>query len=194
MSALSTLTTDQAQRLFRVYLSAMSEPGTVYRLDLPGVSPVAAPLLTLADLMSPVAALETSTPDDTDGLAREIARVTGAELVEPGRARFALALSEPAADSLRSVYTATAENPHAACVVIQRVEKLDAGTELTLRGPGIDGARMLRIDGLSNQFFETRNEMCADFPAGLDLVFVTDDGEVAAVPRSTTLTVEGAQQ
>ena len=120
--------------------------------------------------------------------------MTGAPLVEPAQARFVLTLSEPTADSLGTVKTATASDPHTACLVVQRVEKLgpDGEVTLTLTGPGVDGQCDLGVTGLSPEFFATRAELCANFPAGIDVLLVTDAGEVAALPRTTV--VEGARR
>lgn len=192
MTTLTSLSPDEAQRLFRVYLDAMSRPGSVHRTNASHAPAAALPLLTLVDLMSPVAALDTRVQSATHELLADVARVTGAPLAQPEQARFALALSEPTARSLEKVSTATANDPHTACVVIQGVEKLgpDAGATLILSGPGVDGQRYLGVLGLSSEYFAIRNRMCAHFPAGIDLLLVTEDGDVAAIPRSTT--VEGS--
>lgn len=185
-------------------------------------APVAlAPLLALADLMAPVAAVPEAAGagpqagSQTRAWVQEIARLSGAPLVDPSGARLALALGRPDPAALAELNRSTAAAPHRAALLIQRVTDLGsdldtAGTSATgtsaerpdrtgdpasalvlrLTGPGIADTAQLRITGLDREFFTVRDRLVADFPAGIDVLFVTDDGRVAGLPRTTAIRAE----
>lgn len=193
-------------------------------------APVAlAPLLALADLMAPVAAVPEAAGagpqagSQTRAWVQEIARLSGAPLVDPAGARLALALGRPDPAALAELNRSTAAAPHRAALLVQRVTDLGtAGTSVTgrsadrtdhaertdyadrtdrtedpvgalvlrLTGPGIADTAQLRITGLDREFFTVRDRLVADFPAGIDVLFVTDDGRVAGLPRTTAIRAE----
>ena len=62
---------------------------------------------------------------------------------------------------------------------------------LGLSGPGVPGRRELLVYGLPAAAIAARNQACAEYPLGVDLVLATTDGRVAALPRTTTVTIEG---
>lgn len=86
----------------------------------------------------------------------------------------------------------TLAQPELGATIIVRVERLGAGQDLILRGPGIDGAATLRVDGLHHGWHGARVEWNAGFPMGVDLLLV-DGASLAAIPRTTQLTAEGAR-
>ncbi|MGW9825216.1 alpha-D-ribose 1-methylphosphonate 5-triphosphate synthase subunit PhnH [Brevibacterium pityocampae] len=238
---LTTLTPAHSQRIFRTCLDVLARPGTVgtwapewTAAVTRAEAPVAlAPLLALADLMAPVAAVPEAAGSgpqagsQTRAWVQEIARLSGAPLVDPAGARLALALGRPDPAALAELNRSTAAAPHRAALLIQRVTDLGsdldtAGTSATgtsaertdliehtdhaerpdrtgdpasalvlrLTGPGIADTAQLRITGLDREFFTIRDRLVADFPAGIDVLFVTDDGRVAGLPRTTAIRAE----
>ncbi|MFC7403523.1 phosphonate C-P lyase system protein PhnH [Georgenia alba] len=190
---LAAFTPAQAQRTYRAALEAMARPGDVQHLPdveaLEGRPAAAALLLALADLMSPVAGL-----DDADAaLTAEVARITGAPLVPLAQARMVLSTRPPAPRRLLELPPGSAWLPEHGALLAQQVtalgERATDGPCLLLSGPGVDGVRELRVDGLTAEALADRDERCRDFPAGVDLVLVAPDGAVAALPRTTRIEV-----
>ncbi|WP_161606283.1 phosphonate C-P lyase system protein PhnH [Microlunatus speluncae] len=278
---LRALSADTSQRVFRACLDALARPGTRHALPIgvlpAGVPPVALAPLALTDLMAPLAGLGAAS-----GLARRVATATGARLVDPEQARFALALADsgelvrlpigsawspefgamlcqrvgavrgetgpalrqaqgtnkpaaqgtnkPAAQGTKPAAQGTNKRPaggdvgrsaqgadegrtrEAAEWSAQEIEQgaqvvvgpMDQGTigqagqganvsaeelRLTLTGPGIKDATMIMVAGLGVKFFTARAELIEGFPAGIDVLLITDDGTVTGLPRTTRIEV-----
>jgi alpha-D-ribose 1-methylphosphonate 5-triphosphate synthase subunit PhnH len=64
---------------------------------------------------------------------------------------------------------------------------------LRMVGPGVPGSRSIRVRGAQAPLIEARNRLCAEYPMGIDVVLVTDDGTMAAIPRTTRLIGEGGK-
>lgn len=192
---LRELSGDISQQVFRHVMDAFARPGTLHRLPGEAVPaplpPALAPLLALTDLMAPLAAL--STPDaPSEEAVDEIARLTGAPVVAPEHARFALALSAP--EDLARLNRGTHWSPEQGATLVQRV----SGAELlaapepgawTLRGPGVPSQNPVhvRVRGLDADWVRTRADLVDDYPAGVDCLLVTDAGDLLALTRTTVL-------
>ena len=213
---LTDLSSDASQRVFHQTMEAFSRPGTIHHLpdtasSVPAPVPaVIVPLLALADLMTPLAALSSAPAAEAmgDDAAAEavaaISRLTGAPTAEPARARFALALDEPA--DFSDLSPGTHWSPEQGAMLVQRVaaisdvsdvpdatETTDAATSgnWRLTGPGVapHADTIVRITGLSEDWLTTRQELVDDYPAGIDCLLVTDSGTFLALPRTTMIEV-----
>lgn len=186
------LTPAVAQRAFHAIMEAFSRPGTVHQLPLEavpeGVPAVMIPLLTLADIMTPVAALPTPGQPVEDAVALA-ARLVVAPVTEPESTRFALAFGEPDHDVFARLHVGSHWSPEAGAMLFQRVSGIEPATDdgWLLSGPGIkpDEPVRLRVGGLSETFVTIRAELVSDYPAGIDVLLVTDDGRIAALSRTT---------
>jgi alpha-D-ribose 1-methylphosphonate 5-triphosphate synthase subunit PhnH len=225
---LRELDSETAQRVFHAAMDAFARPGTIHRLPeaaVPAPVPaVLAPLLALADIMTPIAALPSratgdATGDATGSTAGAIApstatyaatetgtaaavavaaRLVNTRIVAPAEARFALALGEP--EGLSELNRGSHWSPEGGAMLFQRVAGLTSGTSADagawrLTGPGIKpGAPvLLRVAGLGERFLAERAERVSDYPAGIDVLLVTDEGEIAALSRTTRIeTVDAA--
>lgn len=199
---------DTAQSVFRQCLDACARPGTVRRLGTPEVlasllagRPAAvAPVLALADLMTPIASVapETAAPTDQSGeeTAAELARLTGAPLGTLADARIALSLGPPAPAALRLLNAGTAYTPHHGALLCQRVESVTGpgdpasaaprGVDVRLTGPGVkDSSTSASVVGIDPAFFAARADLVTRFPAGIDVLFISDQGDVLGLPRTT---------
>lgn len=187
-----------AQQVFRAAMDAFARPGTVHRLppaSVPARVPaVVVPLLALADIMTPIAALQSGETPVAEATERA-ARLVNARVVPPAEARFGLALAEP--DDLSALNRGSHWSPEDGAMLFQRVASVEAGTEAggegawRLTGPGVKpGApAMLRVGGLGERFVEQRAERVSDYPAGIDVLLVSDDGAIAALPRTSSIEV-----
>lgn len=185
MTSLRSLTPDESQQAFRACLDALAHPGRTVALDtaaLPdGRHSTLIPMLSLTDLMTPVATL-----DDCDDELRELAIVTGAQIVPIGEARWVLATAH-SVTRFRELNGGSALHPEHGAIVCLQVETLGDGPTYQLSGPGIDGTTGLRVGGLPEGFVQARAELVDSPPCGVDFLLVAPDA-IAAIPRTTTLT------
>lgn len=186
-----------AQRIFRVCMEAFARPGTITRIPRDGlpeaVPAVVAPLLALTDLMTPVAAVDVPGQNAAAEAVQTVAGLTGATIATPGNARFALALGESERMALLSV--GSHWSPEYGVMLCQRVDAVrqvttsDSPAPWRLRGPGVPGTADVVVSGLTVRFLELRAQLTSDFPAGVDILLVSDDGVAVGLPRTTRIEV-----
>lgn len=185
-----------AQRSFRAIMEAFSRPGTRQQLPLEavpeGVPAVMIPLLTLADIMTPVAALPTPGQPTEEAVALA-ARLVVAPVADPESTRFALAFGEPDHEAFARLNQGSHWSPEAGAMLFQRVGALAPATDggWVLTGPGVkpDVPIRLAVDGLGDEFLAVRESLVFDYPAGVDVLLVTDEGRIAALSRTTKVEV-----
>ena len=179
----------RSQRLFRTLLDVTARPGTVGRLDDAGLPPALLPVLALAQVDVTIAVLADRVAPEWEAV---VADATGATVVAFEQAEMVTALRSPTPDELRAARRGTAQAPELGCRVTLACRALRrTGGEVTMQlaGPGVDGSASLGVDGLRAEVFETLASVNRSFPAGIDTFLVTDDGDVAALPRSTRITI-----
>ncbi|MQA03984.1 MAG: phosphonate C-P lyase system protein PhnH [Streptosporangiales bacterium] len=175
-----------AQRVFDALLHTLANPGVPATIAVPaGVPPALLPAVTLADVEVTMTVL---TDDDW---ADAVFAVTGARRAALADAGLVVALRPVDAGEVRSLCRGTAEAPESAARLVAAVEAIggDAGTELTLRGPGVPGVRQLCVRGLDPAVVRALAEANTEFPAGVDAHLVAADGTVASIPRGTEVRV-----
>jgi alpha-D-ribose 1-methylphosphonate 5-triphosphate synthase subunit PhnH len=180
-----------AQATFRTVMDAMARPGTVRRLD--GIA-APAPLSPVAAAIA-LTLLDYETPFWLDGplaaapeIARWISFHTGAARTsDPARAAFAFVADAAAAPPFQTFALGSQEYPDRSTTLVLQVERLSEGEGVTLRGPGIAGARRLAASPLPADVLDRLADNRARFPRGVDLLLVAADA-VAALPRSLRVT------
>ena len=185
-----------AQEVFRAVMDAMARPGKT--VDISDKTAPPAPLsaeagavsLCLFDHETPVwldAALA-GTPEVGDWLRFH----TGAPVVsEPNEAAFALVSDPSRMPVLAAFRQGTADYPDRSTTLIVAVETLDGPDPITLSGPGIEDTANLSPHPLPVGFIDQAVANHALFPRGVDMLVVTC-GKLAALPRSTRITTQGA--
>jgi alpha-D-ribose 1-methylphosphonate 5-triphosphate synthase subunit PhnH len=159
-------------------MTAMARPGEIYAVGgarAPAPLSVAAGvvLLTLCDPETPVFL---GAGHDTPAVRQWIAFHTGAPIVPPERAMFAVGGWGDL--PLSGFPCGTAEYPDRSATLIVEVAALVA-TGHTLRGPGIEDVAHLSLPDTGA--FQTNARL---FPLGLDFIFTSGD-RLAALPRTT---------
>jgi alpha-D-ribose 1-methylphosphonate 5-triphosphate synthase subunit PhnH len=179
-----------SQQVFRAVLEALARPGTAMTLPagpLRTLAPAVVPVFALADLGTGVCVLE----NDGDRSADAVATATSAPLWPAELARLVAAVRPVTEDELRSFCRGTASAPEEGALVSLAVAEVDGGDHRwRLTGPGIAGTATLAPRGLPGGFVAARAEAVAAYPAGIDVLLVTDDGRVVGLPRTTTITEE----
>ena len=77
----------------------------------------------------------------------------------------------------------TLAEPHKSAAIFIQLDSLEGGPEALLQGPGVDGSIAIRLPQAGQRWIEERQQMELEFPQGLELYFVTPDGELMGVPR-----------
>ncbi|MCK0090591.1 phosphonate C-P lyase system protein PhnH [Rhodococcus sp. HNM0563] len=169
-----------AQQVYRAMLQAFSRPGLPQTFPSTDFPPALLPALALADLETGVAVLE----DGSDWL-KVLTVATGAPVAVLGEAKYITALRPPTADELLSAARGTALSPESASTVICSVPSLEGGAPVELTGPGVNGTETIAPLGFDATLRDARSVAVADFPAGIDILLVADDGTVLGLSRTT---------
>lgn len=181
-----------AQEAFRAVLGALSQPGSIHRAGLSLTPPAplhqatAAVLLTLVDFDTALYL------DPACTAARDWAAFhCGAPLAAiQGSAAFVLALTWP---DFAQLDAGTDDAPEDGATLILQVAGFDAGTFLTLTGPGLAAPTTLAVDGLPDDFVACWAANHARFPRGVDIILCAGD-QLAALPRSLRITHAAARE
>jgi len=175
--------------MFRALLSAISRPGSV--CPLPYQGEVSGQSRLLGEMLHCLMDNEVTyyvVDIESVNLSDEIAGQTGARRADCATADF---LIFPAGDSRGEVANArrgTLEYPDSGATVIYRVDELqETGGAAALHGPGIDGTVTPLIRGLATEELERLRDVNAEYPLGVDALFLDNRGSVMWIPRSTRI-------
>ena len=140
-----------------------------------------------ASLLDAETTLAAWTPE-LEPQARALAAAHGCRLTAPGTAAFVLHTGPDLPASLGSLNAGTAEMPDGSATLVWLVEALDTEGGLhAWSGPGIRDVLHPRIEGISPESWTEIVMNTADYPLGVDLVFLDRLGQVMALPRSTRI-------
>jgi alpha-D-ribose 1-methylphosphonate 5-triphosphate synthase subunit PhnH len=92
--------------------------------------------------------------------------------------------TEDATPILASAPVGTELEPELGATIVRVVEDGFPRLAVVLEGPGVDARHETSIP-LTRPELAARDRACANYPLGIDLVFVETDGRVAALPRTT---------
>ena len=178
-----------SQQVFRLVLEAMSAPGTpveigIYADKLYGDHPACLALaLTLLD--NEVSFHAFGTPE----LTEEVHALTLASVNCAESADFIFVCNpDQLKQMIESAKCGTLSDPQKSATVI--IENVGTPTcRLTLTGPGIDGKKEIWVTELIHDTIRLRDAQNYEYPQGIDLLFLSQAGELVAVPRLTRMEV-----
>jgi alpha-D-ribose 1-methylphosphonate 5-triphosphate synthase subunit PhnH len=184
-----------AQTTFRSVMDAMARPGTVQQVIANVGTPssvmrgTAAIALTLFDHDTPIWLAPAMA--EMPGIAKWLKFHTGAPVImDSSVCSFALVGRASELPALDRLSLGSNEYPDRSTTVILQVESLTHGQTYELRGPGIDGAAVLRASIEPKDLLERLAVNATLFPRGVDVVLVHDDA-IVAIPRTTRLAAKG---
>ena len=76
----------------------------------------------------------------------------------------------------------TLVDPHKSATLLIR-DNGETTEAMALYGSGIDGETTFSCSSLVRRALELRDQQEYEYPMGVDLIFVTDDGAVTCIPR-----------
>ena len=173
------------QQVFRRLLNAMAHPGrrvsiAPFAARFAGVSgALMAIALTLLDNEVSFHALE------DPALGQAMAELTLSREAPLENADFVLLCNEQALErAIARVKCGTLRDPQQGATLIVN----DAGADLQptrLYGPGIDGIATVMLSAAARRALAARDAQHYEYPQGIDLMLVTGEGELMALPRLT---------
>jgi len=176
-----------AQRVFRVVLAAIAEPGRVLPLD-PGCTP--------PDSVDPAAAAAVIAVCDADtplwlspamAAAADFFRFhTGAPIVAAASDALFVLAAGAERPPLASLCAGTPEYPDRSATLLLAVHTIASDHGWRLSGPGIADIRTVLPQPIDDRFVEEWQQNHKRFPLGIDVVFTARD-HIAGLPRSTRL-------
>jgi alpha-D-ribose 1-methylphosphonate 5-triphosphate synthase subunit PhnH len=210
---------DYSATVFRSLLTTLSRPGTILTMPAPealsgiprgddlagsidvngGGDPYNRYALgVLATLLDPettfVVGVAGEWLDQETSLSRWLERFTGARMVPPSRADFALCLDGGSGARLADLRLGTDAQPEDGATALICVSQILAepnhgATVLELRGPGIREQAALAILGLPEATLEAIVATRRAYPLGVDIILIDSQGRSAGLPRTTRLSL-----
>ncbi len=184
-----------AQSTFRSVMDAMARPGSVQKVTvavgaprplMPGTAAIA---LTLFD-HDTLIWLDGGMSQQPEVASWLKFHSSAPVVTDHSSCSFALIADGMALPDLDQFSFGTPEYPDRSTTLIVQVESLTEGCEYELRGPGVNGAVVLRANIEPKNLFERLAVNAASFPRGIDVVLVCED-EIVAIPRTTRCAAEG---
>jgi len=84
--------------------------------------------------------------------------------------------------AIRNAKSGTPADPHKSAAIIIRNDDENTGL-LLLSGPGIDGHASVSVSQTVRDAINIRDAQNYEYPQGIDFIFISDSGELSAVPR-----------
>jgi alpha-D-ribose 1-methylphosphonate 5-triphosphate synthase subunit PhnH len=192
------------QQVYRTILETLSRPGSIHQLS-ENIESIETP----SSISKAAVAIAVTLLDGEVGFAVEM---DGQELLTDTirRLTYSKAVDYTTADYLfldgdvdsvvmesveAKVKIGTLSSPELAATLFLRVKGCtsdrqgSASIGLKLKGPGIQETTVFYVEGFDPFWLEVRRRLNAEYPLGIDMVLYTDQGMIAALPRTTQ--VEG---
>ena len=174
---------------FRILLQTMSRPGSIGQL--PRHREASGQRELLVGMLRSLIDNEVSffVLDDPSGyLSQEISRSTGSTSKDIPVADFLIFPAGTSRGTVTGARRGTLEYPDSGATAVYLVEKLGGnGGPVALHGPGINGTVHPLISEPAGAELALLREANAEFPLGLDAIFLDRDGMVMCIPRSTRI-------
>lgn len=171
------------QRVFRKLLEAMSNPGRTVSVsdekdrlfgDYPSILAVAVTLLDNE--------VSFNTSGNTE-LKNDIMLVTLSPEVSTESADYIFVTdTDMLSDVFEKAKCGTLSDPHCSATIIIRDSGKKCGN-ICLCGPGINGETEISCSEAFCTAIELRDAQNYEYPQGVDMIFVSDSGDITAVPR-----------
>ena len=167
-----------AQQIFKSVTNAFSRPCRLYNIKAESGEDV---IKELANVF-----LDSGTSFNANGnaaLAADIRETMYASEVEIEAAEFILITDLDSFDAFDKIKTGTLIDPHHGATAIISVPEILGDTTISAEGPGIDGKISCSLSKSVADCLIKSAALDIEYPQGYEILFVTPDGEIMAVPR-----------
>jgi len=186
---MKTTAIHQDHATFRAVLQAMSHPGTPCRL--PAQESMTGEHAKLIQLLSCLMDNEVSfsiVGDDCGRLAADLVQHTGSPRADISESDFVIAVRGTTDGLLSRIKRGTLEYPDGGATLVYLVDDIAGeGGTAELSGPGVNGTLRPLFTGLSAPELSGLREINAEYPLGVDAMFLDTDGRIACIPRSSRI-------
>ena len=176
------------QEVFKALMNAFAKPGKVFSIEknvekLEGqcASLTAAAMVLLDNWRSFYvegdAALEEELREQTYGVPAAMDEADYLFFPGQGDPWQALAQAKPG----------TLPEPHKSATLFVLADSLEGGAPFSLTGPGVDGGISVSLPERYRVWLEARDAQGHEFPCGVDLYFLTPQGQVMGIPRKVKM-------
>ena len=178
------------QGSFRCLLYAVSNPGEIvdiqdYAQKLEGEN--------RAMLMLALTLLDKETSywvADNDGFSKTLTELTYSRPAKE-KAGFIFITGICSDDAIDNIFAKASPGslvePHTNSVLIIAVEDFAHKSTCSLKGPGIKTSKAAGLSDYAKKWLNKRDLMEYEYPAGVDLVFISSDGAMIAIPRKVKM-------
>ncbi|MBD8026968.1 phosphonate C-P lyase system protein PhnH [Ureibacillus sp. Re31] len=180
----------RTQRTFRKILEAMTFPGKIVQLEQspnelsPLYSQTVLVCQTLLDGEVTFAVI------GEKKVSQSIQAYTGSHEAKVEEADFIIIPNTVDSNEIADLKVAKKGdllNPQKSATLFFEVDNLMDGIQLELMGPGIKDKTVIHAD-ISKGFLKIRDELNAEYPLGIDVLFIDRSGYGMALPRTTKVT------
>lgn len=182
------------QHAYRRIVSAHSFPGTVVDLsheasliDIETDFP--RPLILLAMMLLDAEVtffLESAGAQSDAAMISQLTYSRMSPVTEAGYLFLSRSGSARISELVGSARNGSLESPHLGATIALEVSDLASGSAgLVLHGPGIAESTTLSVP--ETDWIEARADQNAEYPLGIDMLLVTPDGKMVALPRTTQI-------
>ncbi len=196
------------QQVFRHVLDAFAHPGTVQRLPAElsrddGSLAFGAPLETLVRLFVDQAVSFCVQDVAPDAAERFLVSETHAARASCREADFVIVPVRADAQIVRSAVLEASQgalaSPEKGATVLMGCARIEAAGQragaslpvVEVRGPGVADVNRFGIDRIA--WADARADRGDEYPCGIEIVLVDDEGDLVAIPRSAHLVVDGRE-
>ena len=184
------------QNTYSIILQAMCHPGRVYQLsanDNPAgagnTDGLMSVLLTLLDHEVTFFLLGS----DADHMEAEIFELTRSTVSDIGSADFIIITDGNSGGELLKANRGSLDYPDAGATVIYVIDSLgdrsNGKSHIVLKGPGIRDGLEIYVGGRVKDELLCIKEANAEFPLGVDCIFIDKSDKIMCIPRSTMIEV-----
>jgi len=186
----------ESQHVFTVLLNSLSNPGTIYSVDQKiweRTDGCAVPLLALLGHETPFCVLG----EHSEELTAIVQHVTTGRPSTLKDARYVAIPHSVTSEEFVEISTGSDLRPDSAAQISvycsgrfsTSSSSSIEGTSVRLSGPGVNGESELTFEHIDSVVLASLLNRKFAFPRGHDIWFCNNEGQVVAIPRSTTVTL-----
>jgi|GEM_PF-261165 phosphonate C-P lyase system protein PhnH len=186
----------ESQHVFTVLLNSLSNPGTIYSVDQKiweRTDGCAVPLLALLGHETPFCVLG----EHSEELTAIVQHVTTGRPSTLKDARYVAIPHSVTSEEFVEISTGSDLRPDSAAQISvycsgrfsTSSSSSIEGTSVRLSGPGVNGQSELTFEHIDSVVLASLLNRKFAFPRGHDIWFCNNEGQVVAIPRSTTVTL-----
>lgn len=182
------------QEAFRKVLHAYSYPGDIVsltdeimkletRLECFGATQILMYMLLDADTTFHIVSNQHT-------LEGQVAKITYCVKATLSRSQYIWVTKDEQArlsEIMANISCGTLSDPHLGATLIVECDRITSDDMLILKGPGIESEKGSSLKIEDDTWLDVRKECNDQYPMGLDMIFVDEDGNCIALPRTTQI-------